>query len=271
VANALINGIDVYYEVSGDGPPLLFINGSGSTIDDVRPLTALFAPAFRVAIADSRGMGRTSVPEAAYAMADLASDAVGLADRLGWAAFNLIGVSFGGMVAQEVAVTVPARIQRLVLVCTSSGGAGGSSYPLQDLAQLEPGQRAAQSARIMDTRFTPEWLAAHPEEQALLDRLARQRSEEPSASAQRGAELQLQARAGHDVFDRLSRIKSPTLVASGRFDGIAPPENGAQIAAQISGAELRLYEGGHGFFLQDPTAIPEVMDFLRSGSAAEHV
>lgn len=268
--NALINGIDIYYEVSGDGPPLLFINGSGSTIDDVRPWIGLLTPTFQVAIADSRGMGRTTVPEAPYAMADLASDAIGLAGYLGWNTFNLMGVSFGGMVAQEVAVTVPERIQRLVLLCTSSGGAGGSSYPIQELAQLEPGQRAAQSARTMDTRFTPEWLAAHPKERALLDQMARQRSEEPTADTQRGAELQLQARAGHNVFDRLRGITSPTLVASGRFDGIAPPENGAAIAAQIPGAELRLYDGGHGFVLQDPTAIPEVIDFLRAGSAREH-
>jgi 3-oxoadipate enol-lactonase len=83
--------------------------------------------------------------------------------------------------------------------------------------------------------------------------------------------IQLQARAGHDVFDRLPRIISPTLVASGRFDGIAPPANGAAIASQIPGAELRRYDGGHGFFVQDPTAIPAVIDFLRTGSAPEQV
>jgi pimeloyl-ACP methyl ester carboxylesterase len=154
VANALINGIDVYYEVSGDGPPLLFINGSGSTIDDVRPLTGLFAPAFQVAIADSRGMGRSSVPEVAYAMADLAIDAIGLADRLGWNTFNLIGVSFGGMVAQEIAVTVPERIQRLVLMCTSSGGAGGSSYPARRSSHPADltGSRRLRMARLSQRR-----------------------------------------------------------------------------------------------------------------------
>jgi hypothetical protein len=79
VANAPINGVDAYYEVLGDGPPLVIINGSWSTIDDVRPLIGLLVPAFRLAIADSQGVSRTSVPEAANAMADLASDAVGLA------------------------------------------------------------------------------------------------------------------------------------------------------------------------------------------------
>jgi 3-oxoadipate enol-lactonase len=262
VPTTLINGNEIYYEVSGDGPPLLFINGSGSTIDDARPLIGRLTPTFQVAIADFRGMGRTSVPEAPYTMADLASDAIGLADHLGWDTFRLMGGSFGGMVAQEVAVTVPGRVGRLALMCTSSGGAGGSSYPLQELARLEPAQRAALSTRIVDTRFTPEWLAAHPKERAFLDQMAQQRAQEPTAASQRGAELQLQARAGHDVFERLPRITCPTLVASGRFDGIAPPENGAAIAAQIPGAELRLYDGGHAFFLQDPAAVPEVIGFL---------
>jgi len=269
VPRTLIRGIDIYYEVSGDGPRLLFVNGSGSTIDDVRSLIGLFTPSFEVAVADSRGMGHTSVPEVPYAMADLASDAIALVDHLGWNTFNLLGISFGGMVAQEMAVTVPERIQRLVLMCTSSGGAGGSSYSLQELTQLDPERRAAQSIQIMDTRFTPEWLAAHPRERALLDHLAQERSGEPTAAAQRGAELQLQARADHDVFDRLPRISSPTLVASGRFDGIAPPANGAAIAAQIPGAQLRLFDGGHAFFQQDPAAIPEIINFLRTGSAAE--
>jgi pimeloyl-ACP methyl ester carboxylesterase len=257
-----INGIDVYYEAVGQGRPLLFLNGSGSTIAVARPLLATLSPHLRVAIADYRGMGRTPGPSVAYTMADLASDAIGLVDHLGWSTFDLAGVSFGGMVAQELAVTVPERIERLVLACTSSGGAGGSSYPLQELAQLDPDRRAALSTQILDTRFTPEWLAAHAKDRALVEVMAQRRSDEPTAAAQRGAELQLLARAGHDVFDRLPRITSPTLVAAGRFDGIAPPENSAAIAAQIPGAELRLYDGGHLFFQQDPVAFPDVLAFV---------
>jgi 3-oxoadipate enol-lactonase len=81
-----------------------------------------------------------------------------------------------------------------------------------------------------------------------------------------GRELQLQARAGHDVFDRLPRIACPTLVASGRFDGITPPENGAAIPARVPAAELRRYDGGHAFFQQDPTALPDIIEFLSTGS-----
>lgn len=257
----LIGGVETYYEVSGAGPPLLFLNGSGSTIADVRPLLRPFADTFETVIADYRGMGRTSVPDTAYGMAELASDAIGLADHLGVSSFRVLGISFGGMVAQELAVTVPERISRLVLMCTSSGGAGGSSYPLHALADLAAEERERLSTQILDSRFTAEWLDAHPSDRALVDQMARRRGE-PTEAARRGAKLQLRARAGHDAFDRLGRVNTPTLVASGRFDGIAPPSNGAAIAARIPGAVARIYEGGHAFFLQDPAAMSDAVDFL---------
>ncbi len=78
----------------------------------------------------------------------------------------------------------------------------------------------------------------------------------------RGMAEQLRARAGHDVLDRLDRIGCPTLVASGRFDGIAPVDNGRAIAERIPDAELRVYEGGHPFIAQDPTAATDLLDFL---------
>ncbi len=78
----------------------------------------------------------------------------------------------------------------------------------------------------------------------------------------RGEQAQLDARSRLDVIDRLGRITCPTLVASGRYDGIAPVDNGEAIAARVPGAELRVYEGGHMFFVQDPTALPAILDFL---------
>ncbi|MEU0498808.1 alpha/beta hydrolase [Mycobacterium sp. NPDC006124] len=261
---ALIHDLEVFYEVLGDGPSVLFLNGSGSTVAEVRALLRPLAKQFQVLVADYRGMGRTAMPDARYGMVDLAADAIGLADHMGWSTFRLLGISFGGMVAQEVAVTVPERISRLVLMCTSSGGAGGASYPLQSLADLSAEDRARVSTQVLDTRFTPDWLETHPADRALADRMARRRrDEETTEVAIRGAQLQLHARAEHDVFDRLGRITSPTLVASGRFDGIAPPANGAAIAAQIRGAVARIYDGGHAFFLQDSAAMPDAVDFLR--------
>jgi pimeloyl-ACP methyl ester carboxylesterase len=166
------------------------------------------------------------------------------------------------MVAQELAVTVPDRIERLALLCTSPGGSGGSSFPLHELDDLEPDERASRLVRLLDTRFTPEWLASHPQDQALVGYLAAQYTAEPSPGTRRGEQAQLEARRHHDVVDRLVHITAPTLVASGRYDGIAPPDNGRAIAERIPGARLALYEGGHAFVAQDPAALPEIVTFL---------
>jgi pimeloyl-ACP methyl ester carboxylesterase len=78
----------------------------------------------------------------------------------------------------------------------------------------------------------------------------------------RGEREQLDARRRHDVWDRLPRITCPTIVAGGRFDGIAPPANSEAIASRVPGAELRLYDGGHAFFAQDARALPEILEVL---------
>ena len=82
---AAVNGIDVYYERSGEGPPLLFLNGSGATLETAGLLVQLFADGFDVAAHDQRGLGRTSIPLGPFTMADYAADAAGLLDELGWA------------------------------------------------------------------------------------------------------------------------------------------------------------------------------------------
>lgn len=262
VPTSSLNGIDTYFERLGDGPRLLFFNGSGSSIDTSRPLLEMLAAHFDVAVQDSRGLGRTELPEQPWTMADCATDGVALVDHLGWDTCLVAGISFAGMVAQELAVTVPARVTRLALMCTSSGGVGGSSYPLHELESLPADTRIATGLALLDRRFTGDWLTTHPGDQALVANIAAQRMAPQSQDAQRGAAGQLDARRDHDVYDRLSLITSPTIVACGRFDGIAPVENSKAIAAQISGADLRIYEGGHLFFLQDERALPEITDFL---------
>jgi len=261
VPTANVNGIDVHYERGGDGPPLLFCNGSGGTLEASAPVIARFRQHFDVLAHDQRGLGRTTIPPGPYSMADYAADAVALLDHVGWDRCALVGISFGGMVAQEIAVTWPQRISRLALVCTSPGGAGRASYPLHELAELPPAEAAAVGLRLVDTRFTPEWLDSHPQDRALVDARAGGAATK-SAEVRRGELEQLGARRGHDVWDRLRAVTCPTLVAGGRYDGIAPPANSEAIASQIPGAELRLYEGGHLFFLQDRAAYPDIVSFL---------
>lgn len=258
MALSRVNGVDLYWERTGSGPPLLFCNGSGSTLADIRPLLEPLAAAFDLLAYDQRGLGRSAAAPGPYGMSDLAADAIGITEHAGWDTFGLLGVSFGGMVAQELSVTWPQRVRRLALVCTSSGGEGGSSYRLHELLELPlPAQRAARRT-LLDTRFDDGWLAAHPADRALAEHLTAERD----AAGEPGRRAQLEARRGHDVWDRLGLISCPTLVACGRYDGIAPPRNSAAIASRIPDAQLRVYEGGHAFLFQDPAALPEVVTFL---------
>jgi len=263
VPRAVVNDIELYYERWGQGPRLLFLNGSGSSIATSELLIKLFTDDFDVLVHDQRGLGDSAIPPGPYEMADYAADALALLDQVGWERTRVAGVSFGGMVAQELAVTAPARVERLALLCTSPGGAGGASYPLQDLATMPAGEARAKGTQLLDTRFTPEWLATHDGDRGLAEMMAARRAGTKTAEQLRGEAEQLGARSRHDVCERLGAITAPTLVAGGRFDGIAPRSNSEFIAAHVPGAQLRLYDGGHAFFAQDSAAIPAVLAFLR--------
>lgn len=256
-----VNGAELYWERCGGGPRLLFCNGSGTTLQAVRPVLDLLAGRFDLLAWDYRGLGR-SVPLAGpYTVADLAADAAGLLETAGWDTCRVLGVSFGGMVAQEFAVTNPDRVERLALACTSAGGGGGSSYPVHKLHGLPAEERPAAELKLADSRWDERWLEAHPSDRALAERLtAGQDRQDPAAAA--AYKAQLQARAGHDAWDRLGAITCPALVGYGTYDGIAPAPNSTAIASRIRGAELRGYEGGHLFLFQDPAALPEFLAFL---------
>jgi 3-oxoadipate enol-lactonase len=257
-----VNGVQLYWERAGSGARLLFCNGSGSTLADVRPLLDLLAGRFELLAWEYRGFGGSGPVSEPYRMADVAGDALALLDLVGWSACRVLGLSFGGMVAQELAVTYPDRLERLALVCTSAGGGGGSSYPLHELIELSPQQRATAGLKITDSRWDDRWLAGRPGDRALAQRLAAR--EDPARTA--GLRAQLRARADHDVWHRLNAITCPTLVAYGRYDEIAPAQNSAAIASRIAGADLRGYEGGHMFLAQDPTAMPDLVAFLQSSA-----
>jgi pimeloyl-ACP methyl ester carboxylesterase len=219
----------------------------------------------RVLVHDQRGLGATSVPGGPYSMAGYAADGMALLRHVGWRSCTVIGVSFGGMVAQEFAVTFPEAVDRLVLLCTSAGGAAGSSYPLHELASLPAAERLEAQMRITDSRFGPEWFATHPVDAEIV-RVMRERAADAKPAEQvRGERLQLEARIHHDVAGRLHRVTAPTYVLAGRFDGIAPPENSRAIAALVSDAVVSVYEGGHMFSGQDRNAILDIRAFVATG------
>lgn len=258
-----VRGIRIYYEVHGTGPPLLFFNGSGG---DLRRKPNIFdsplATRFELLCHDQRGLGSTDKPEGVYTMADYAEDGAALLNALGWERCRVVGVSFGGMVAQEFAIRFPSRVERLVLACTSSGGAGGASYPLHELSDLPPDERARRVVALADARFDAAWQAAHPDRFQALVAMAAASEDGVDAAARAGMQRQLEARRAHDTYDRLPRIACPVFICGGRFDGIAPPANLEAVARQIPGAQLELFDGGHYFMLQDPAAFQRMIAFL---------
>jgi len=149
-----VNGAQLYWERGGSGPRLLFCNGSGTTLQAVRPVLDLLAGQFDLLAWDYRGLGRSVPLPGPYAMADLAADAAGLLEIAGWDACRVLGVSFGGMVAQEFAVTRPDQVERLALACTSQ---------------------------------------AHPADRALAGRLAANQDQQDPAAAAREAQLAARA------------------------------------------------------------------------------
>lgn len=255
--------IDLYHERAGDGPPLLFISGTGG---DLRVKPNVFdgplAKAFDLLAYDQRGLGRSAKPDTPYTMADYGDDAAALLDFVGWKSAKVIGVSFGGMVAQELALRHPDKVERLVLACTSPGGAGGASYPFHEIQHLKGEERAKFLMPVSDTRRDAAWAAANPETYAQFVAMGSVDPHAGEPGREMGARRQIEARAAHDTWDRLGDIACPTLIAAGRFDGIALPATQARMAGRIPGASLQFFDGGHLFMIQDRTANPAIAAFL---------
>ena len=257
--------VTIHHVILGEGPRVLFFNGSGATLESSAPFIDALARTCTVLAHDQRGLGKTSVPEGPYSMADYANGGAALLDHVGWDVCAVVGMSFGGMVAQEFAVRHGSRVERLALLCTSAGGSAGSSYPLHELASLPPAERAARVTTLTDSRWTPGFLADNPVDAAIVAARGEAAEVRKSDEVLRGERLQLQARIGHDVADRLGSVRVPTFVMAGRYDGIAPPVNSEAIVSLMPDARMKVYEGGHLFTAQDRAAIVDLRAFLADG------
>ncbi len=142
---------------------------------------------------------------------------------------------------------------------------GGSSYPLHELQDLSPEERLNRSLELSDQRMNPAWRDANPEAYERVAAFYRGRQEVGAADPDRdrGQRLQFEARAGLDTFDRLADLRLPVYLCGGRRDGIAPPANMEAIEKQIPGARLELFDGGHLFLVQDRSAWPAILSFLK--------
>jgi len=261
-----VRDLRMYYEIHGTGPRLLSISGTGG---DLRRSPKIFdmpiARHFEILGYDQRGLGQTSRLDIPYTMADYADDANGLLEAVGWERCMVMGISFGGMVAQEFALRYPNRVERLVLACTSSGGAGGDSYPLHELASLSLDDYVDRVLQLSDRRRDADRQAANPEQfKELFDQtLAGMQVGADEPGRKMGARRQLEARTHHDTYDRLPTLRMPVYICGGRYDGIALPANLESLQKQIPGSRMELFEGGHLFYIQDALAFERIGAFLR--------
>jgi len=255
-----VNGLSIFHELHGDGEPLVLIRGIGTSGYVWGAFAGDLARHFRVLWFDNRGAGRTDAPPGPYTMRQMADDTAGLLRQLGHQPAHVVGVSLGGMIAQELAINHPSAVRTLVLGCTDFGGAvaiRNTDAALGLRLATDPGEAAR---RAVEAIYSPEWLHSHPAEVARIQEL---RAAFPPTPA--GYQAQLQAVLTHDSAGRLAEIRAPVLVLTGTADRVIPWENSKLLAGRIAGAELLTYEGaGHAFFdEQRLDVVRDIVDFIR--------
>ena len=238
-----INGIDLYYEETGRGDPLLLINGiSGNTLS-WEPLLSELAKHFRVIAFDPRGAGRSTAPDGPYTTRQMADDAAALLAHLGIERAHVLGFSMGGLIAQELALGHPELIDRLVLYATFARPRRAIMDPwLTFIVQVQ--ERGLDTTGVelfwLPWLFTPAFMA-RPE---LVEEA--QAWQDPYPAPAHGIAAQAEAIRTHDTLERLPRIAAPTLVLVGAEDVLTPVYYSRELAAGIPGARLQVLErGGH--------------------------
>ena len=248
---ARINGVELAYDLQGAGEPLVLIHGAQGDQSMFAGIAPAFANQFRVLTFDQRGSGLSEKPDMEFSMALLADDTAALMEHVGFASAHIIGVSMGGMIAQEFALRHPHKVRSLVLGCTTPGGPkavriGGealtTAYSTEPLSPEERGRALAEAA------FTTGYIAQHPEIIPAMIEARRQRPLDPVALSHR-----MKAAYAHDAYDWLPHIACPTLVITGKDDVLISWENSRILAERIPGAKLVLLEpAGHVFWLEQP-------------------
>ncbi|HEY2333430.1 MAG TPA: alpha/beta hydrolase [Solirubrobacterales bacterium] len=253
------SGTELYYERAGEGEPMLLIQGMSATrIAWGPPFLDALERSFDCIVFDNRGMGSSGHAELPFAIADLAADAAGLLDALGLETAHVVGISMGGMIAQELALARPERIRTLTIGASYCGGPEGTLMAPEDLKMLGAAYASGEREQV----FRAMWeINLSPGFRADGSRFA--------AFAEMGSALpapqpvvlqQMRACGAHDAHERLGRISLPTLVIHGDVDRLLGYDNGRQIAALIPDARLETLEGvGHMFWWEQPERSAELI------------
>ena len=267
MARVKVNDIDINYRVQGQGPPLVLIMGLGGECGDWVLQTGVFKRYFRVVTFDNRGVGKTDKPKEPYSIKTMADDVIGLMDALGIECSNVLGVSLGGMIAQEIAINYPERVNKLILVCTTPGrdDKGGHSAELlraigfkedftdEDIKRVDMG-------RVMSALSSFSYGSSMLKMVAVPFCWVRMK-----LFGIEGLRGHFEAAMKHSTLSRLDMIKAPTLVIAGAKDRIVPPRFTEALARKIPGARLVMIEdGSHTIMAEKRSRFnSEVLDFLQ--------
>jgi pimeloyl-ACP methyl ester carboxylesterase len=258
-----VGDIRMYYEIHGQGEPLLMIMGlSGHSLDWGSILPGMLAERYQVILFDNRGSGRSDQPSGALPISRMAEDASGLMDALGIDRAHVFGGSMGGMIALQMALDYADHIDRLVLGATTAGGRS-RIFPQPEIEKyFIPRSDLTPHDYLLWTSpacYPPEFIANHPEiiEEKISANLAHPGTLESYLA-------QLEAFRSFQVDERLQEIRAPTMVMTGNRDVLIPPKNSYLIASRIPGAEMREIDGaGHIFWISHPEQTAKiVMEFL---------
>jgi 3-oxoadipate enol-lactonase len=259
-----VRGLEMYYEIEGDGPPVVLLGGlTQDHLGWAFQVPALASAGFRCVTPDNRDAGQTAQSPAPYRIKDMADDTIGLMDALGLQSAHIVGLSMGGMIGQEMAIAHPARVSSLTLVCTC--------------AAMEPDTvgilRAWKSARMVcdDVDFVlmlSAWLFTHRFFQQLeaVQGFLQLVSGNPFPQTLTGFQRQCDAVMTHDTRDRVSRISVPTQVIVGAEDTLTPPRHSRWLAERIPGATLtEVPNAAHVLSIECPEAFNgALLQFLNS-------
>ena len=255
-------GARIWWEATGSGSPLLIIQGLGYSLDASWRLVPELAKRHTVVQLDNRGVGRSDVPSADIRIEEMAADAAAVVEAAGLGPVHLIGLSMGGLIAQEMLLTRPDLIRSVVLGCTSPGGLAAVPFSpavaahLAELATLPAREAAEQSAHVVYST------AMAADIQADIDiRMAH-----PTSRA--GYVGQLMAIGRYEgTLSRLPLVLHPVLVIHGSEDQLVPPANAEILAREIPGSRTHLVAGAGHIFTTDATdeTLSTILDFV-----AEH-
>ena len=255
--------IAIYLEVQGEGFPILLIMGLSANLDwwDIRLIKAL-SREFKLITFDNRGAGRTGTSDKECTIKLFADDTAGLMDALRIDKAHVIGFSMGGMIAQELVLNYPQKVEKLVL-CSTNCGSANSIQPSQKVLEMLTADITGLSPEEVARMTLPFLLTTNfIEENSDLVELVTQRLIKHPISRESYMH-QLKAIMGFDTFDRLHQIKIPTLILQGREDVLVASANGSVLAKAIPDAKLVYFENSAHMLAEDiGEVIHNLMVFL---------